>query len=384
MRNLIALVASTAVLVMSSVATAQEFTSGAEVVPTWNNNTGYVWAPPRGADTVHPADTYVPAISPNDNVLYTRDSWVNGVDSRTLEGTSTEAKFRTECAPAFTKRADPLLFPGQYPVGHGHTFFGAASDAVIADVQNFNYTMGRANPKSSCQGGPLNTTLYWEPSIYRNVNGLIVTVIPLSATFYYTHPESARLLTTHLRRNIRFIAGANPMDYNDTKRRAELAAATGTGDGGAAGLEYAGGKDATNGHTPAGLGGVACYAASSPNVAITPLADHAMRSSTGAVSTTNARYIVGPGGVDPWGGGCEAAGHERADLLGWHQPVIAQWPRSLSSYGAGRRQRPPFQLPDQLCQGYALRDQGVRQPQRLDERPQALVYVKRPDADGYD
>ena len=136
-------------------AAAQSWTVG-PVTPEWQSVT--TWVPPIDPDAVHPADTYEPAVSANDDVLYTRESWVDSSNQRTNVGTSDEAKFRTNCKPTFIKRADPLLFPGQYPVGHGHTFFGPMDPFVIANVEDFDYAMGRAHPASACDGGPLNAT----------------------------------------------------------------------------------------------------------------------------------------------------------------------------------------------------------------------------------
>lgn len=282
--NLLALLA----ILSAQPSLAQTWTSGAEVAPTWSSSVQ--WTPPIAPDSAHPADAYEPAISSNDNVGYTRESWVSSTNQRSNVGTNDEAKFRTECKPTFTKRADPLLFPGQYPAGHGHTFFGPMNQYIIDNVHNFDYTMGRDYPGSACQGGPLNTTLYWEPSIYDDRYGLRLVVLPHVATFYYTHLPSQRDKTTRLRRNLRFIGGADPMNYNDTARRTEYSNA---------GLEYPGTPT-----TPAGFGGIACYVGGNP---VAVLEAHRMTSVTGAVSSNNqAKYLKGPNGEDPWNGACTA------------------------------------------------------------------------------
>ncbi len=288
MRKLIAHLAIFLAIFSPSAASAQSYDSGAAVTPTWSNSVP--WTPPYDVDDTHPADTYEPAISTNDNVLYTRALWHTDGNQRNSVGTSDEAKFRTECKPTFTKRADPLLYPGQYPAGHGHTFFGPVDQDIIDGVEDFNYTMGRNNPGSACQGGPLNTTLYWEPSIYDERYGLRLVVMPHVATFYYTHLSGEADLTTRLRRNYRFIGGANPADYNDTARRAEYASA---------GLLYPGTPT-----TPAGFSGIECYVGGSP---VAVLESHRMTSITGGVSTSNkAKYLKGASGEDPWDGACTA------------------------------------------------------------------------------
>lgn len=273
-----------------TAAFAQTYTSGAEVVPTWTD--AVAWTPPIAPDSPHPADAQEPPVAAGDNVLYNRELWVNATNQRTQIGAvNGDGKFRTECKFTFTKRADPLLFPGQYPAGHAHSFAGPSSAFVEANVHNFNYAMGRNNPASSCQGGPLNTTLYWEPSVIRTIGGVNFVVLPDNATFYYTHPGSKAAETTRLRRDYRFIGGANPMNYNDTARRAEYAAG---------GLEYPGSPD-----TAPGFGGIQCYPTALGGLTTaTVLAAHAKKSTGGVAGTSAARYTKGPNGEDPWGGAC--------------------------------------------------------------------------------
>ena len=269
-------------------AAAQSWTVG-EVTPTWVYNVSTPWSPPIDPDAVHPADAHEPATSANDNVLYNRELWVSSSNERSQVGTADQAKFRTECRPSFIKRADPILFRGQYPAGHGHTFFGPNDPDVIADVENFDYAMGRANPSSACQGGPLNGTLYWEPSIYDERHGLRLTVMPTLATFYYAVNASEHEDLTHLRRNLRFIGGVDPMNFNDYARREELPT----------GLIYA----STN--TPAGFVGIQCFPGGG-GTAATVLASHAVTFDSGTPRSTSARYLKGPLGEDPWGGTCTA------------------------------------------------------------------------------
>jgi hypothetical protein len=278
-----------ALTLVASPAAAQTWPVG-EVKPEWSNRVQ--WSPPIAPDDPHPADRYEPPVSEHDNVLYDREAWMNDENRRTKVGTSGEAKFRTPCAPSFIKRADPLLYPGQYPAGHNHTFFGPTDPYVIENVQDFSYEMARAHPGSSCPGGPLNSTLYWEPSVQREVDGAILTVMPEAASFYYTHDADEAAITTRIRRDYRFIGGANPINYNDTERRREYAKA---------GLLYPGSAD-----TPAGFGGVQChpgdYNGSRPAAEVLP--QHRLKRIDGYPEPRIARYLVGPDGSDPWGGAC--------------------------------------------------------------------------------
>jgi len=269
---------------------AQEIGGTARTWPDGDANGS--WSPPIDPDDPHPADTYEPAV--NDEDGYTRSLWTDSMDQRHIVN-GPEEKFRTVCQPSFIKRADPLLAPGTYPWadGHDHTFFGANSAHVIANVHNFNYNMGRAHPGSSCQGGPLNSTLYWEPSVKDARYGLVLTVIPSVNNFYYqTLLPGDGAVTTRLRRNYRFIGGANPMDYNDTSRRAEYAVAN---------LEYPGSPD-----TPAGFIGIGCYVTAAPNTPVPVLSAHSMKNASGSATLQRARYLKGPNGEDPWDGACTA------------------------------------------------------------------------------
>lgn len=267
---------------------AQEVGGTARVWP--DGDLDETWTVPVPPDSMHAADAYEPPA--DDENGYTRALWTDDGDQRHIVN-GPEEKFRTVCQPAFTKKADPILAPGLYPAVHDHTFFGANSAYVIANVESFNYQMGRTYPGSSCQGGPLNSTLYWTPSLKDDRYVLRFSVIPSVVNFYYQNraPGDGADIT-RLRRNFRFIGGANPMDYNDTARRAEYSDA---------GLYYPGSPD-----TPAGFNGIKCYTTGNPSVAVTVLSAHAMKQPDGSVDTGRARYLKGPNGEDPWDGGCTA------------------------------------------------------------------------------
>lgn len=291
---------ATTALVSAQVVSAQAWTVG-EVTPDWPLSTvsGYDWSPAYPVDSAHPADAFEPPVAATDETLYTQESWINQSSNErnpATVNTGNTAKFRTQCRPTFTKMADPILARGQYPAAHPHTFFGSLDPYLIENVQNFNYAMGRAYPKSSCQGGPLNNSLYWEPSMMREVNGLRLTVMPNLATFYYNIEAAHRDEFTRLRRDYNFLGGGNPADFNDTRIRAELAAV---------GLNYPGGNDPNGNHTPAGFLGFQC-SVSEEGGSQPVLAQHAIRSDAGIALATQAKYLKGPNGEDPWNGACGA------------------------------------------------------------------------------
>lgn len=272
----------------AQAASAQEWNTS-QTTPVWSNTVA--WTPPIPVGDAHPFDAFEHA--PIDELGYDRDDWVGTLDQRIDEGTALEAKFRTEFTPCFTKRADPIVFRGQYPAGHPHTFFGACHPYVIAHVEDFDYEMGRTYLKTTSQGGPLNGSLYWEPSILDQRYGITLARIPAIATAYYTHNSSEAAGTTRFRFGTAVIGGADPANYNDTARRAEYAAA---------GLEYPGSPD-----TPAGANGVQCFPiALGTTVAAPVVLAHRQKTATGATMATTARYLVGPDHADPWDGACTA------------------------------------------------------------------------------
>jgi hypothetical protein len=284
-------------LVVAAPALSQSWTSGSGVTPTWTNTNGYVWTPPIGTDSPHPADAFEPAaIGAGSN--YTPSLWIDTPAATDVEdiGTAAEAKFRITVAPSFIATADPILFPGLKPAGHPHTFFGwMGTDGKGAGVENANYALLRNNPRSSSAGGPINATLYWTPSMFKEVNGLKLILVPEEVLFYYFLGPTSGQNATRLRRDLAFIGGADPSDFNDTARRAEYAAA---------GLEYPGGRVLDGNSNAAGFGGWQCLT-SNGTVPITVAAGHGIvNRTTSTYNTVYARYLKGPNGEDPWAGQC--------------------------------------------------------------------------------
>lgn len=281
-----------AALLIAAPANAQSWDVG-PVTPTWSSTVQ--WAPPIDPADPHPADEFEPPVSEHDDVLYDREAWYVSSTGRTGVGTSLEAKFRTHCKPTFIKKADPILARGLYPAAHDHTFFGPTDPYIIENVENFDYDMAREYPGSSCHGGPINTTLYWEPSAKRDMpTGLSLTIIPENAGFYYTHQSVDAPDSVSIRRNYRFIGGVNPMNFNDTAKRKEYADA---------GLMYPGSPVQS-----AGFLGIQCkpgnYDGSADSAPV--LADHAWQRPDGYPESRIARYMKGPNGEDPWDGACTA------------------------------------------------------------------------------
>ena len=86
--------------------------------------------------------------------------------------------FRTECELSHFAYDDPLVYPGQPGQSHLHTFFGnvlvnASSTAV--DIRNTG--------DSTCDGGILNRSGYWVPSLIDS--SLNLPVVPEQSIWYY-------------------------------------------------------------------------------------------------------------------------------------------------------------------------------------------------------
>ena len=70
-----------------------------------------------------------------------------------------EGAFRTSCRFSHRNFSDPIVYPGLPFAAHDHTFFGA----VGTDWQTTN---PRDEERSTCEGGALNLTAYWVPTMY--------------------------------------------------------------------------------------------------------------------------------------------------------------------------------------------------------------------------
>lgn len=241
-----------------------------------------------------PADAYEPEdeADPIDDTpwIITTDGSSDYLTDPIAAGRDLERKFRILCGAGAAKYLDPILFPGVAPpIGHRHEGIGNA-----AWSQNSTWTSLRASPSSSCSGGPLNGTIYWEPELLQDLpSGVTAGRKPSAATFYYVNGiigQSQNL--TWLRRNFRFIGGMDPNNFNDTARRAEYTAG---------GLEYPGSPS----HS-AGWGGWQCFAHDNlgGNAVTVTRTESMLQNRTGGNQSGYARHLKAADGSDPWGGNC--------------------------------------------------------------------------------
>jgi hypothetical protein len=286
-------------LVNAQLVTAQSWSSGSGRTVDWDSTPENPVG--DGVDRVAEVSTATqggdpPALSSepaaiDENGVYTRTAWFG---TPTLPGDrfdNGEAKFRITCNMAFFGSADPIIANGQ-PSPHHHTFIGnmgVFENGGIAAVRTADYTALRNNPKSSCSGGPLNATLYWEPTLYYEVaTGVFVPVRPNNVSFYYTLGYGSTDKMYRLLRGLAFIGGVDPADRLNTARLAEIP----EGQGWLKTRRY-------NGWI-----GWACFNASS----IVPLAV-GNTADENPQAANYARQLVNSDGSDPWGGACESASY---------------------------------------------------------------------------
>jgi hypothetical protein len=70
--------------------------------------------------------------------------------------------FRIKCSLSHVNYDDPIVYPGEEGVAHLHTYFGS----TVAD-HSLTVDNARSGMTSTCQGGPLNMTAYWVPTVLR-------------------------------------------------------------------------------------------------------------------------------------------------------------------------------------------------------------------------
>jgi hypothetical protein len=94
-------------------------------------------------------------------------------------GTSSEGAFRISCAISHMSNDDPMVFPNQKGATHHHSFYGNTSIKYDSDLSNLS-SVGN----STCNGGTMNKSGYWHPTMINSVNG--APVLPdQGAIFYY-------------------------------------------------------------------------------------------------------------------------------------------------------------------------------------------------------
>lgn len=86
--------------------------------------------------------------------------------------------FRTVCMLSHMAFDDPIVMPGQPGASHLHTFFGNTGITANSTVDSISST-----GNSTCRGGTINRTAYWQPSVVDTLDG--TPVLPRVAIVYY-------------------------------------------------------------------------------------------------------------------------------------------------------------------------------------------------------
>jgi len=122
--------------------------------------------------------------------------------------------FQLICTFSHFAYDDPIVAPGRPGQSHLHTFFGNTG----ADA-NSTYESLRTTGESTCQGGPLNRSAYWMPTV---IDGSGRAVVPDLISVYYTgrgrNTAGQWVDVAELVPGLRMIAGSIPGAANTDSR----------------------------------------------------------------------------------------------------------------------------------------------------------------------
>jgi hypothetical protein len=156
---------------------ASETCNPATHTGTWPNCVPIVVPPPPPPP---PATSLMPFVDVTKNV-------VPAVGYSTLRikptsqqpETKEEGAFRVVCSVSHMNNDDPMVFPGQPNATHHHTYYGHTGVKYDTDLSTLS-----ASGNSTCNGGIMNRTAYWHPSMIDTATN--APVIPDGgALFYY-------------------------------------------------------------------------------------------------------------------------------------------------------------------------------------------------------
>lgn len=110
--------------------------------------------------------------------------------------TPDDGAFRVSCDFSHMAKDDPIVFPGQQGKAHLHTFFGNTNTNFASTSESV-----RTTGNSTCNGGIMNRSAYWAPSMIDTSNG--APLRPRNALMYYKHAT-----VNEVPRGLRMIAGS--------------------------------------------------------------------------------------------------------------------------------------------------------------------------------
>ncbi len=139
-----------------------------------------------------------PAPSAGKNYIDLIPHQAGDVPIRNTGAGSENGEFRVRCGFSHVSNNDPIVYPGQPGRAHYHTFFGNTGTDAFSTNQSLV-----SSGNSTCDGGIMNRSGYWMPSIIDTRTGKPIK--PSGSNIYYK--TGARSLVTAPPVGLRMIAG---------------------------------------------------------------------------------------------------------------------------------------------------------------------------------
>lgn len=193
------------------------------------------------APNTAPAYAYQLADIPSN---FTEANWIHSggtaVGQFDAPPTAGESKGRFDCQETIVAKDDPLIaFNTVNGSSHFHHFMGNYLGVTQGYAYNLDYNTLRASGNSTCYGGPINRSNYWEPLLYKVLtNGVTAGKRALTfVTYYKGSPDTTKRTDGSLYdvdkvsiwpRGWSVIGGFDMADPGNS-RRASLISTAGTG-----------------------------------------------------------------------------------------------------------------------------------------------------------
>lgn len=122
--------------------------------------------------------------------------------------------FRTHCVQSHMAADDPIVAPGQPGATHLHTFFGNTGTNASSTAASI-----ATSGSSSCNGGTLNRTAYWMPSLIDTTTGTPVNANKLLVYYKSGYNGITREQIQPFPAGLRMIAGRAKATASDPQVR---------------------------------------------------------------------------------------------------------------------------------------------------------------------
>jgi hypothetical protein len=163
---------------------------------------GFTGNQPNCTPIVVPPSSLMPFVDLTKNMLPAA-----GYNSLRIRPTSEQpankdGSFRIVCAPSHMNKDDPLVYPGQKDRAHHHTYYGNTNVKFDTNLDTLS-TVGN----STCNGGIMNRSAYWHPTMIDSRDGS--PVLPDGGAIFY-YKSSYGIATSLIKpppKGLRMIAG---------------------------------------------------------------------------------------------------------------------------------------------------------------------------------